>query len=51
MSLSLISSAIAVSIFMLLLHQPLPYILFGVAAGLYVILLERIIAGTEPKLG
>ncbi|OKH14539.1 acyl-phosphate glycerol 3-phosphate acyltransferase [Fischerella major NIES-592] len=55
-SLSSIFGAIAVSIFMVLLHQPLPYILFGVAAGLYVILrhrsnIERIIAGTEPKLG
>ncbi|WP_026735234.1 glycerol-3-phosphate 1-O-acyltransferase PlsY [Fischerella sp. PCC 9605] len=55
-SLSSIFGAIAVSIFMVILHQPLPYILFGVAAGLYVILrhrsnIERLIAGTEPKLG
>ncbi|WP_392534936.1 glycerol-3-phosphate 1-O-acyltransferase PlsY [Nostoc sp. C117] len=55
-SLSSISGAIAVPIFMLLLHQPLPYILFGIAGGLYVILrhrsnIERIIAGTEPKIG
>ncbi len=55
-SLSSISGAVAVSIFMVVLHQPLPYILFGVAGGLYVILrhrsnLERILAGTEPKLG
>ncbi|MFN6558361.1 MAG: glycerol-3-phosphate 1-O-acyltransferase PlsY [Nostoc sp. ChiSLP01] len=55
-SLSSIAGAIAVSIFMLLLHQPLPYILFGIAGGLYVIFrhrsnIERLIAGTEPKIG
>ncbi len=55
-SLSSISGAIAVSIVMLLLHQPLPYILFAIAGGLYVIFrhrnnIERIIAGTEPKIG
>ncbi|BAZ41769.1 hypothetical protein NIES4101_77370 [Calothrix sp. NIES-4101] len=55
-SLSSMSGAVAVSIFMILLHQPLAYILFGVAGGLYVIIrhrsnLQRLIAGTEPKLG
>jgi glycerol-3-phosphate acyltransferase PlsY len=55
-SLSSICGAIAVSIFMILLHQPLPYILFGVAGGFYVIIrhrsnIERLLAGTEPKLG
>ena len=55
-SLSSISGAIAVSILMILFHQPLPYILFGVAGGLYVIIrhksnIERLLAGTEPKLG
>ncbi|MBW4509757.1 MAG: glycerol-3-phosphate 1-O-acyltransferase PlsY [Scytonematopsis contorta HA4267-MV1] len=55
-SLSSISGAIAVPIFMTLLHQPLAYILFGVAGGLYVIVrhksnIERLLAGTEPKLG
>ncbi|MEI2580641.1 glycerol-3-phosphate 1-O-acyltransferase PlsY [Scytonema sp. PRP1] len=55
-SLSSIAGAVAVSIFMVLLHQPLPYILFGVLAGLYVIWrhssnVGRILAGTEPKLG
>ncbi|WP_138497851.1 glycerol-3-phosphate 1-O-acyltransferase PlsY [Nostoc sp. PA-18-2419] len=55
-SLSSIAGAMAVSIFMLLLHQPLPYVLFGIAGGLYVIFrhrsnIERIIAGTEAKLG
>ncbi|MGB6296816.1 MAG: glycerol-3-phosphate 1-O-acyltransferase PlsY [Rivularia sp. (in: cyanobacteria)] len=55
-SLSSICCAIAVSIFMILFHQPLPYILFGVTGGLYVIIrhrsnIERLLAGTEPKLG
>ena len=55
-SLSSIIGAVAVSIFMTLLHQPIPYILFGVAGGVYVILrhrsnVERILAGTEPKIG
>lgn len=55
-SLSSICGAIAVSIFMILFDQPLPYILFGVAGGLYVIIrhrnnIERLLAGTEPKLG
>jgi acyl phosphate:glycerol-3-phosphate acyltransferase len=55
-SLSSISGAIAVSILMVLLHQPLPYILFGVIAGLYVVVrhrtnIQRLLAGTEPKIG
>ncbi len=55
-SLSSICGAIAVSILMVLLHQPLPYILFAVVGGLYVIWLhrtnlQRLLAGTEPKLG
>lgn len=55
-SLSSISGAIAVPILMLVLHQPLPYILFGIAGGLYVILrhrgnIERLLAGMEPKIG
>ncbi|MBD6617697.1 glycerol-3-phosphate 1-O-acyltransferase PlsY [Komarekiella sp. 'clone 1'] len=55
-SLSSIMGAIAVPIFMLVTHQPLPYILFGIAGGLYVILrhrtnIERLFAGTEPKIG
>ncbi|MBO3463498.1 glycerol-3-phosphate 1-O-acyltransferase PlsY [Aetokthonos hydrillicola] len=55
-SLSSISGAIAVSVFMILLHQPLPYILFGITGGLYVIArhrgnIERLLQGTEPKLG
>ncbi|MEH2446820.1 MAG: glycerol-3-phosphate 1-O-acyltransferase PlsY [Nostoc sp.] len=55
-SLSSIAGAIAVSIFMILWYQPLPYVLFGIAGGLYVILrhrtnIERLLAGTEPKIG
>jgi acyl phosphate:glycerol-3-phosphate acyltransferase len=55
-SLSSIVGAVAVSILMTILHQATPYILFGVAGGLYVILrhkanIQRIIEGTEPKLG
>ncbi|AKG22272.1 glycerol-3-phosphate 1-O-acyltransferase PlsY [Calothrix sp. 336/3] len=55
-SLSSICGAIAVGIFMAIWQQPLAYILFGVAAGAYVIFrhrtnIERLLAGTEPKLG
>ncbi|MEB3182060.1 MAG: glycerol-3-phosphate 1-O-acyltransferase PlsY [Nostocaceae cyanobacterium] len=55
-SLSSISGAVAVPILMLLWHQPLPYLLFGVAGGLYVIVrhrsnIQRLLAGTEPKIG
>ncbi|WP_414543323.1 glycerol-3-phosphate 1-O-acyltransferase PlsY [Nostoc sp. CCY0012] len=55
-SLSSIAGAIAVAFLMAILHQPLPYILFGIAGGLYVILrhrsnIERLLAGTEPKIG
>lgn len=55
-SLSSISGAIAVSIFMVLLNQPLAYIAFGVIAGIYVIIrhssnIQRLIAGNEPRLG
>lgn len=55
-SLGSIVGAIAVSILMILLGQPLPYLLFAVSAGLYVILrhrsnIERILAGTEPQIG
>ena len=55
-SLSSLSGAIAVNIFMLLLHQPLPYLLFALLAGTYVIFrhrsnIQRLLAGTEPQLG
>ncbi|MEA5577510.1 glycerol-3-phosphate 1-O-acyltransferase PlsY [Anabaena sp. UHCC 0451] len=55
-SLSSISGAIAVSILMVVFQQPLIYILFTIAGGLYVIIrhrsnIERLLAGTEPKIG
>jgi glycerol-3-phosphate acyltransferase PlsY len=55
-SLSSICGAIAVPILMYICQQPLAYILFGVAGGLYVILrhrsnIERLLEGTEAKLG
>ena len=55
-SLGSICGAIAVNVLMLVLHQPLPYIIFAALAGLYVILrhqtnIQRIVAGVEPKIG
>lgn len=55
-SLSSITGALAVSVLMVLMDQPLPYILFAIAGGLYVIWrhrinLQRLLAGTEPQLG
>jgi acyl phosphate:glycerol-3-phosphate acyltransferase len=55
-SLSSITGAVAVSILMVIFKQPLPYILFGIAGGLYVVIrhrsnIERLIAGTESKIG
>lgn len=55
-SLSSVSGAIAVPIAMIATGQPLPYCLFGIATGVYVIWrhrsnLERLIAGIEPRLG
>jgi acyl phosphate:glycerol-3-phosphate acyltransferase len=55
-SLSSIMGAIAVPIEMVILHQPVAYILFAIAGGLYVIFrhranIERLLAGTEPKIG
>ena len=55
-SLSSIAGAVAVSILMVIFHQPLAYILLGFAGGLYVIIrhrtnIERLIVGTEPKIG
>lgn len=55
-SLSSIAGAIAVSVLMVLIPQPLPYRLFALAAGIYVIWrhqanIQRLLAGTEPRLG
>lgn len=55
-SLSSIMGAIAVSVIMFATHQPLPFILFGLAGGLYVVWrhssnIQRIMDGTEPRIG
>lgn len=55
-SLSSIMGAIAVSAIVFVTHQPLPFILFGVTAGIYVIWrhssnIQRLIDGTEPRIG
>lgn len=55
-SLSSITGAIAVSLFMVLFQQPSAYLLFTITGGLYVIFrhksnIARILAGTEPKIG
>ncbi|BAY94194.1 MULTISPECIES: glycerol-3-phosphate 1-O-acyltransferase PlsY [unclassified Tolypothrix] len=55
-SLGSITGAIAVTIFMVIFHQPLACILYAFVGGLYVIIrhrsnIERLLAGTEPKIG
>jgi acyl phosphate:glycerol-3-phosphate acyltransferase len=55
-SISSIAGAIAVTIWMIVFGQPLPYIIFASIGGIYVIVrhqgnIQRLIAGTEPKLG
>lgn len=55
-SLSSIAGAIAVNVWMVLLQQPLPYLLFSSIAGIYVIFrhrsnIERLLAGSEPRIG
>lgn len=55
-SLSSITGAIVGNILIIFLNQPLPYLLFAVIAGIYVIVrhssnIQRLLAGTEPKLG
>ena len=55
-SLGSITAAIASVLLMLMLQQPLPYILLAISGSLYVILrhkanIQRLIAGTEPRLG
>lgn len=55
-SLSSLMSAIAINIFMITFGEPMPYIIFAVCAALYVLWrhrtnVERILAGTEPKIG
>lgn len=55
-SLSSISAAIAASLVVLTLQLPLPYLVFTLIAGTYVIIrhranIQRLLQGTEPKLG
>ena len=55
-SLSSIVGAIATSGLMVITVQPLPYLLFSIAGGLYVVLrhranIQRLLAGSEPRLG
>jgi acyl phosphate:glycerol-3-phosphate acyltransferase len=55
-SLSSICAAVAVPLLMLSLRLPLAYILLGLVGGLYVVFrhkanMQRILAGTEPRLG
>jgi glycerol-3-phosphate acyltransferase PlsY len=47
---------VVVNILMVVLGQPLPYILFSLMGGIYVIVrhqgnIKRLLAGTEPKIG
>lgn len=55
-SLSSIAGAIAVSILMVVMGEPLPYILFAFVGGIFVIWrhrsnIQRLVVGTEPRLG
>jgi glycerol-3-phosphate acyltransferase PlsY len=55
-SVSSIAGAVAVMGLMFVFGQPLPYCLFAIAGGAYVIWrhrtnIQRILSGTEPKLG
>jgi glycerol-3-phosphate acyltransferase PlsY len=55
-SLSSIVAAIAASLVVLALQLPLPYLIFTLTAGSYVIIrhqanIQRLLQGTEPKLG
>ena len=55
-SLGSIAAAIAAAVLMVVTGQPLPYVVLGVLGAAYVILrhrgnIERLLAGTEPRLG
>jgi glycerol-3-phosphate acyltransferase PlsY len=55
-SLSSIIGAISVAGLMFALHQPLAYVLFGIAGGVFVIVrhrsnIQRLLNGTEPRIG
>jgi acyl phosphate:glycerol-3-phosphate acyltransferase len=55
-SLSSILSVSAVPVLMVVLHQPIAYVLLGLVGGGYVVIrhrtnIQRLLAGTEPRLG
>lgn len=55
-SLSSMVAAIAIATLMFVTAQPLPYQIFGLAAGIYVIWrhqknIQRLVSGTEPRIG
>jgi acyl phosphate:glycerol-3-phosphate acyltransferase len=55
-SMSSIAGAISVTVWMLIFDRPLPSVVFAIVGGVYVIWrhstnIQRILAGTEPKLG
>lgn len=55
-SLSSMIGALSLPVLMTVMAQPLPYLLFAIAGGLYVIWrhqanIQRLLAGTEPQLG
>jgi acyl phosphate:glycerol-3-phosphate acyltransferase len=55
-SISSIAGAVSVTIWMLVFDRPFPSVVFAIVGGIYVIWrhntnIQRIIAGTEPKLG
>lgn len=55
-SLSSLSGAIAVTIFMAIFNPSIPYLLFALLAGVYVIVrhrtnIQRLMAGKEPRIG
>lgn len=55
-SLGSITGAISVSALMFLFNQPLPYLLFGIASGLFILIrhrsnIDRLLKGIEPRIG
>ncbi len=55
-SLGSIIGAIAINIYMIMAHAPVPYLILSIFAGIYVIVrhqanIERLLQGTEPKIG
>ncbi|MBD2102278.1 glycerol-3-phosphate 1-O-acyltransferase PlsY [Leptolyngbya sp. FACHB-261] len=55
-SLGSIMAAGVVVVLMVVTQQPLPYVLFGILGGLYVLLrhrqnIQRLVQGTEPRIG